>query len=137
MNTAECARKINEAMNVLPAGLALEAWADAGEVVVVLTICDEVRAPLDVRESVLPVHLVNAATETSAERFEAFLAASARWLAVQPPSTLEDLYPHDVFVEGALADEERASFSELLVALGAADRLHRRPSPSQLSRASL
>lgn len=117
MDARECARTINEAMRALPDGMALEARSDAGGVAVVLTISDEVRAPLDIKESHLPDALVRAALATTPDRFSAFLAATARWLGAQRERVLARIYPHEVFLSAALADARLTSLSDFLGAL--------------------
>ncbi len=117
MDARECARTINEAMRTLPDGVALEARSEAGGVAVVLTISDEVRAPLDIKESRLTEELVSAACATTSDRFSAFLGATARWLGAQRERVLARIYPHEVFLSAALADARLTSLADFMAAL--------------------
>jgi len=117
MDASECARTINEVMRTLPSGVALEARSEAGGVAVVLTISDEVRAPLDIKESRLTEAWVKAASATTPDRFSAFLAATARWLGAQRERVLARIYPHEVFLHAALADARLTSLADFAAAL--------------------
>jgi hypothetical protein len=114
---AELARKITEAMMVLPPGLALVARAHGKQVEIALEVFDEFGGLEDRKEWRLGEELA-AMAAAPPECFDAFLAASARWLGAQPIARRTDLWPDDIFVSAVLSDARLRSFEDFDSALG-------------------